>query len=247
MEPGHFALLGQFLDFTKCRPTTFFDGDDERVVHIDLTHPYCPRLAGRLLRAGELLKEHLYRDVVYACTEGPRFETAAEINALRLLGADVVGMTECAGSRPRPRSRSLLRRRQHHLQLGRRDERSPPHPPGSARHHGRSAPRPCANSSRASSTAKMKAPAPARHWDSRTICGPSPNRDAGFEMRDFGDVRWKEAGRVRRERPSVAFRFTITHEDMREAERHGGNVPYGCDRLLPCPSIIRHPRDFRFR
>ncbi len=44
-------------------------------------------------------------------------------------------------------------------------------------------------------------------------------------MRDFGDVRWKEAGRVRRERPSVAFRFTITHEDMREAERHGGTFP----------------------
>ena len=42
MKPGHFALLAQFLDFTKCRPSTFFDGDDDRVAHVDVTHPYCP-------------------------------------------------------------------------------------------------------------------------------------------------------------------------------------------------------------
>ncbi len=105
MEPGHFALLGQFLDFAKSA-TAFFDGDDERVVHIDLTHPYCPRLAGRLLRAGELLKEHLYRDVVYACTEGPRFATAAEIQRVPAAGRRCGGDDQCAGSRPRPRSRS---------------------------------------------------------------------------------------------------------------------------------------------
>ncbi len=55
MQPGHFVLLAQFLDFTKCRPATFFDGHDERVVHIDITHPYCPRMTRRLLRAGEFL------------------------------------------------------------------------------------------------------------------------------------------------------------------------------------------------
>ncbi len=93
MELGHFALLAQFLDFTKCRPSTFFDGDDERVIHIDITHPYCPRLTGRLLRAGEFLDDQLHSKAVYACTEGPRFETAAEIKAFSILGADVVGMT----------------------------------------------------------------------------------------------------------------------------------------------------------
>ena len=93
MKPGHFALLAQFLDFTKCRPATFFDGSDGRVVHIDITHPYCPRLTGRLLHAGEFLDHQLHCDAVYACTEGPRFETAAEITAFKILGADVVGMT----------------------------------------------------------------------------------------------------------------------------------------------------------
>lgn len=93
MAPGHFALLAQFLDFTKCRPSTFFDGADARVVHVDMTHPYCHRLNGHVLRAGAFLDDQLHSDAVYACTEGPRFETAAEIKAFRLLGADVVGMT----------------------------------------------------------------------------------------------------------------------------------------------------------
>jgi len=93
MAPGHFVLLSQFLDFTKCRPSTFFDGQDGQVAHADVTHPYCPRMTQRLLLAGEFLDEELHADAVYACTEGPRFETAAEVKALRMLGADVVGMT----------------------------------------------------------------------------------------------------------------------------------------------------------
>jgi len=92
IEPGHVAILGQFIDWTRCRPATFFDGDSG-VIHVDVSQPYCPRLSARLHRAGQFLGERLHSDVVYACTEGPRFETAAEITALRRLGADVVGMT----------------------------------------------------------------------------------------------------------------------------------------------------------
>lgn len=91
--PGHFVILSQFLDFTKTRPLTFFDGDDGMVVHADVTHPYCARMAATLLQAGEFLRDDLHGEGVYACTEGPRFETAAEVRALRMLGADVVGMT----------------------------------------------------------------------------------------------------------------------------------------------------------
>jgi 5'-methylthioadenosine phosphorylase len=93
MAPGHFVLLSQFIDWTKCRPATFFDGEESPVVHVDVTNPYCPRLIGALLRAGTPLGSVLHADGVYACTEGPRFETAAEVKALRSLGADVVGMT----------------------------------------------------------------------------------------------------------------------------------------------------------
>jgi 5'-methylthioadenosine phosphorylase len=94
MMPGHFVLLSQFIDWTRgVRPSTFFDGDDGRVVHVDVTQPYCPRVSAALRRAGEFLEERLHSDAVYACMEGPRFETAAEIAVLRQMGADVVGMT----------------------------------------------------------------------------------------------------------------------------------------------------------
>lgn len=93
MSPGQFVLLSQFIDWTKGRPSTFFSGEDGPVIHVDVTHPYCPDLTGRLQRAGQFLGAQLHGSGVYACTEGPRFETAAEIHALRVIGADVVGMT----------------------------------------------------------------------------------------------------------------------------------------------------------
>ena len=93
IAPGHFALPSQFIDWTKSRPATFFDGDDGTVRHVDVSHPYCARMTRDLLDAGDSLGQRLHAEAVYACTEGPRFETAAEIHALRLLGADVVGMT----------------------------------------------------------------------------------------------------------------------------------------------------------
>lgn len=93
MAPGHFVLLSQFIDWTRGRPATFFDGDDGVVLHVDVSHPYCARMIGSLLQAGAFLGERLHAAGVYACTDGPRFETAAEVRALRLLGSDVVGMT----------------------------------------------------------------------------------------------------------------------------------------------------------
>ena len=93
MAPGDFVLLAQFLDFTKARIATFFNGDDGVVVHADVTRPYCPRLVAALTAAGDPSVCSLHPDGNYACTEGPRFETAAEVRMLRTLGADVVGMT----------------------------------------------------------------------------------------------------------------------------------------------------------
>lgn len=93
MKPGDFVVLSQFIDWTKGRPSTFFNGDDAPVRHVDVTEPYCTKMTAWLMRAGEFLAEQIHGAGVYACTEGPRFETAAEVRALRLLGADVVGMT----------------------------------------------------------------------------------------------------------------------------------------------------------
>lgn len=93
MGPGSMVLIDQFLDFTKDRPATFFDGSDGRVVHTDVTEPYCRASRQRLQKAGEQVGFPLIMGGVYVTTEGPRFESAAEIRAFRLLGGDVVGMT----------------------------------------------------------------------------------------------------------------------------------------------------------
>lgn len=93
MTPGSMILVDQFLDFTKSRPVTFFDGGDQGVVHSDVTEPYCPASRHRLEEAGHRAGVDLIRGGVYVTTEGPRFETSAEIRAYRILGGDVVGMT----------------------------------------------------------------------------------------------------------------------------------------------------------
>lgn len=93
LPPGSFAALTQFLDFTRGRHSTFFDGDDGKVVHVDVTEPYCLHLRGELLAAADALNDSLHPDATYVCAEGPRFETPAEIRMFRQLGGEVVGMT----------------------------------------------------------------------------------------------------------------------------------------------------------
>jgi len=92
-KPGHFVLVDQFLDFTKSRCSTFYEGGEAGVVHCDMTVPYCPRLRAAIVEASQNLQYEVSNGGVYVCTEGPRFETAAEISVYKLLGGDVVGMT----------------------------------------------------------------------------------------------------------------------------------------------------------
>lgn len=93
MQPGHLVFVDQFLDFTKFRQQTFFDGGSAGVVHTDMTEPYCPELKGILSQAAQNQGLTYHNGGVYVCTEGPRFETAAEIKMYRMLGGDLVGMT----------------------------------------------------------------------------------------------------------------------------------------------------------
>lgn len=94
LEPGAICCLDDFLDFTKSRPVTLFDGSTpEGVVHTDLLHPYHPELRSELLAAATAVAVEVRDGGVYACFEGPRFETPAEIRMAALLGAHVAGMT----------------------------------------------------------------------------------------------------------------------------------------------------------
>lgn len=85
---GSMVLPYDFIDFTHKRPSTFFE---DITVHADMSEPYCLQLRS-LIRSILREKGVETADVIYACTEGPRFETKAEIRMLSNY-ADVVGMT----------------------------------------------------------------------------------------------------------------------------------------------------------
>lgn len=93
-EPGDIVVLRDFIDMTKVRPLTFYEGQEGKVMHTDMSDPYCSNLRKRFMdAAGELNVNIKGGDAVYICTEGPRFETASEIKVYKMLGGDVVGMT----------------------------------------------------------------------------------------------------------------------------------------------------------
>ncbi|HBW36967.1 S-methyl-5'-thioadenosine phosphorylase [Desulfosporosinus sp. BICA1-9] len=90
---GELVLFDQFLDFTKSRPLTFYEGGHHGVLHVDMTEPYCSAARQVIVNAAEDLGLVVKNGACYVCTEGPRFETPAEIRMFQQLGADVVGMT----------------------------------------------------------------------------------------------------------------------------------------------------------
>ena len=82
---GGYGIISDYMDFSG-RNITFFS---DRVKHTSVSNPFDKDLSKKLKKALEKAEE----DVVYLTTNGPRFETKSEINAYRILGADVVGMT----------------------------------------------------------------------------------------------------------------------------------------------------------
>ncbi|MCX9156551.1 S-methyl-5'-thioinosine phosphorylase [Niveibacterium sp. 24ML] len=93
LGPGTLVVPHQVIDYTHSRCSTFFDGVDGPVTHVDFTEPYDAVLRRRILAAAAEVGEQVLDGAVYAATQGPRLETAAEINRLARDGADVVGMT----------------------------------------------------------------------------------------------------------------------------------------------------------
>jgi 5'-methylthioadenosine phosphorylase len=90
---GSMVLLKDFIDFTKGREETYYEGNDGVVAHVVMDQPYCSDLSSELLKAAQESNVKIAGEAVYICTQGPRFETAAEIRMFGKLGGDVVGMT----------------------------------------------------------------------------------------------------------------------------------------------------------
>jgi len=93
LQPGDIVIPDQIIDYTSGRKATYFDGNGTPVTHVDFTEPYDRGLRDRIREAGVALGIEMIVGSVYAATQGPRLETAAEINRLERDGADIVGMT----------------------------------------------------------------------------------------------------------------------------------------------------------
>ena len=93
LAPGDIVLPHQMIDYTHGRKNTYHDGIELPVKHIDFTEPYAKSLRQICKQAALNIGQNMHENGVYACVQGPRLETAAEINRLERDGATLVGMT----------------------------------------------------------------------------------------------------------------------------------------------------------
>jgi 5'-deoxy-5'-methylthioadenosine phosphorylase len=93
LKPGDVVIPHQIIDYTWGRKSTYHEGQDCTVTHIDFTEPYDRLLRQKLIDAAAAIALPISASAVYGATQGPRLETAAEVNRLERDGADLVGMT----------------------------------------------------------------------------------------------------------------------------------------------------------
>ena len=91
MKPGDVVLPDQFMDLTKRRISTFFEGGV--AVHVAFGDPVCASLSASLLAAGQSVGATVQQGGTYLCMEGPQFSTKAESHLYRQWGVSVIGMT----------------------------------------------------------------------------------------------------------------------------------------------------------
>ena len=97
LAPRHAAVPSQFIDRTRHRQDSFFQGGV--VAHASLADPVCPALSETLAAAGQREGLEIHRGATYVCMEGPQFSTRAESRLYRSWGADVIGMTNLTEAR----------------------------------------------------------------------------------------------------------------------------------------------------
>ena len=90
-KPMDFVVPDQFVDWTKKRESTFFDGGI--VAHIPLADPVSPEISEILVDCAKEIGVTVHEGGTYICMEGPQFSTKAESNLYRSWGMDIIGMT----------------------------------------------------------------------------------------------------------------------------------------------------------
>lgn len=92
-HPGEVAIPDQLIDYTYGRDHSIHDGESDSLHHIEFTEPFSDRLRQALRSAARGASVEVHDGGVYAVMQGPRLETAAEVNRLERDGADYIGMT----------------------------------------------------------------------------------------------------------------------------------------------------------
>ena len=92
-EPGQVAVPDQVIDYTWGREHTIYDSPQSGFAHIEYTEPFSAELRIAILKAAQRAGVECFDGGVYAATQGPRLESAAEVDRLERDGADFVGMT----------------------------------------------------------------------------------------------------------------------------------------------------------
>lgn len=90
-RPSEFVAIDQFIDHTKNREDTFYEGG--QICHISTADPFCPELRNIFIETAKDLKLGIHNTGTYVCIQGPRFSTRAESELFRSWKADVIGMT----------------------------------------------------------------------------------------------------------------------------------------------------------
>ncbi len=93
MSPKTLVIPDQIIDYTHSRSLTFYENNQEPVVHVDFTWPYDEALRGVLNESAVRTDMSVVSRGTYGAVQGPRLETAAEIRRLERDGCDIVGMT----------------------------------------------------------------------------------------------------------------------------------------------------------
>lgn len=98
VRPGDVVIVEQFVDRTRARPSTFFEGVGV-VAHVGFADPTDAALSSALYQAAVSVGARAHRGGTYVCIEGPQFSTRAESNLYRSWGVTVVGMTNLPEAR----------------------------------------------------------------------------------------------------------------------------------------------------
>ena len=93
LTAGTLAVPDQIIDYTWGRPSTYFEGAEQPVTHIDFTYPYSEEMRTMAIEAAREVGIPVVQGGTYAAVQGPRLETKAEIDRLERDGATMVGMT----------------------------------------------------------------------------------------------------------------------------------------------------------